>query len=79
MLSLLARYTQGTLTLATFHAEFAPLAWDAESGEDERAEDLAYDVMLRVAEYTQGQWDEPALHALLDAILAAQRAPASAN
>jgi hypothetical protein len=77
MVELLTQYVEGDLALREFHAAFAPLAWDAESDGDTRAEELAYDVMHRVAEYTQGQWDEPALRAFLRQIAATQRAPAS--
>jgi hypothetical protein len=77
LVQLLTEYVEGDLALREFHAAFAPLAWDAESGGDARSEELAYDVMHRIAEYTQGQWDEPALRTLLCQIAATQRTPAS--
>jgi hypothetical protein len=79
LVELLTQYVEGNLVLREFHAAFAPLAWDAESCGDARAEELAYDVMHRFAEYTQGQWNEPALRALLRAIAANQRTPASST
>lgn len=61
----LARYVRGEITLETFHFWFAPVLWRVEASEEPDAEELAYDIALRLSEYSHGQWTEPQLKTIL--------------
>lgn len=61
----LSRYIRGEIPLQTFHSWFAPILWKIEELGDPEAEELAYDVTLRLSEYSQGQWSEPQLKTIL--------------
>jgi hypothetical protein len=61
----LSRYTRGEITLQTFHSWFAPVLWKIEASGEPNAEELAYDIALRLSEYSQGQCTEPQLKTIL--------------
>lgn len=60
-----ARYVRGDISLSTFHSWFAPLLWNVEESGDTAAEELAYDIALRLSEYSYGQWSEMDLKGFL--------------
>lgn len=61
----LSRYVRDEITLQTFHSWFAPVLWKIETSGEPDAEELAYDLTLRLSEYSHGQWSEPQLKTIL--------------
>ena len=60
----LARYVGGTITLQDFLEWFEPNTWDLDL-EDAELRKLYGEIELDLAEYTNGDWTEDELRALL--------------
>jgi hypothetical protein len=60
----LSCYLSGEISLNTFQEIFLPKIWDIDQKENKIAEELAYEIMLRIAEYSNGDWDEQELKLL---------------
>lgn len=61
----LAHYIAGEQSLETFTEWFFPATWNVHLRNDRAAEDLAYEIGLRLAEFSSGDWTEDELKALL--------------
>lgn len=61
----LACYLAGKTSLQQFDEWFVPAAWNVTPASDPEAADLVGEIYLRVAEYTNGDWDEEELKGLL--------------
>ncbi|MBI4507981.1 MAG: hypothetical protein HY691_20840 [Chloroflexi bacterium] len=60
-----ARYLSGDLTLRELQEWLAPVSWNIHRAGNQTAMDLAYDIELSLAEYTNGDWTEDELKDLL--------------
>jgi site-specific recombinase XerC len=67
----LARYLSGEASLREFDEWFVPATWDVEKTRDQAAIDLAYEIILRLAEYSDGDCTEVQLKDLLRPLAAA--------
>lgn len=61
----LARYVRGEWSLDEFGDWFVPTTWDVDQSPDAGLKDLVYDILLRVAEYSNGDCREDELKHLL--------------
>ncbi len=61
----LARYVEGELSLSALDEWFVPATWDVDRTADRVAIDLTYEIVLRLAEYSNGDCTEQELKALL--------------
>lgn len=61
----LARYLAGEISLRAFQEWFLPIAWNVEESENPGAVELAYDIELRLFEFSNGDWTEDELRRLL--------------
>jgi hypothetical protein len=57
----LADYTEGKISLQTFQKWFIPVTWDIENRKEPETELLVYEIILRLAEYTNKDWTEEEL------------------
>ena len=74
----LARYLGGEVSLQEFEDWLIPVAWSLDPEGHSAAEDIAYEIELRLAEFTNNHWTEPELRDMLRP-LAAQPAPPPAS
>jgi hypothetical protein len=61
----LQRYVAGELGLDAFRDWFTPATWGIDQTKDITGRELAYEIEHRLAEYTNGDWDELELKQLL--------------
>jgi hypothetical protein len=61
----LRRYVVGELSLVEFDRWFVPATADVDRMDDPETTDLAYEVLLRLAEFSNGDWTETELKDLL--------------
>ena len=54
----LDRYLRGDISLAEFEAWLVPETWDTSPQSDRSAHDLATAIILRITEFTNGDWTE---------------------
>lgn len=75
----LARFLAGEASLREFDAWFSPATLNVEFGDDHGANDLTWEIMLRLAEYSNGDRDLHETKLLLREFAAAssQAAPAA--
>ena len=57
----LARYLRGETGLRDFDAWFVPATWEVDQERDPVAYDLTNEISLRLAEYSNGHWNEAEL------------------
>lgn len=62
----LANYLMGNVSFAGFSNWFAPILWSIEEYQNPAAEELAYEIALRLVEFSNGHWTESELHSLLE-------------
>ena len=67
----LLRQVAGEITLEQFVAWFAPVVWRIDSASP-AARDLAYEIELRLAEYSNGDWTEGELKRLFRSLVVTQ-------
>jgi hypothetical protein len=67
----LSRYLSNEQTLRQFLRGLTPKL--ARVGSDERADDVAHEIYIRVAEYTNGDWTESELKELLRPLVSTYR------
>lgn len=65
----LARYLAGEISLERFQEWFVPMAWDADQSGSWSAEELANEVELRLAEFSNGDRTEAELRELFRSTL----------
>lgn len=63
--SSLVRYLNRDISLAEFQDWFVPVAWGIERTGNRVAIDLAGEIELRLAEFSNGHWTEPELRSKL--------------
>jgi hypothetical protein len=61
----LRRFVAGELTLDAFRDWFTPATWDVDNASADDARELCYEIEHRLAEFTNGDWDEQELKLLL--------------
>lgn len=61
----LAQSIMGETTLRRFDEWFVPATWDVDRSGDQPLIDLTYEIILRLAEYSNGDCSEAELKALL--------------
>lgn len=66
----LARYLTGDITLRRFDEWFVPATWDVDKSGDQPTIDLTYEIILRLAEYSNGDCSEAQLKDLLRPLVA---------
>lgn len=54
----LAEYLAGQISLDRFQQWFVPETWDIENSRDVIASDLAHEIQLRLAEFSDNHWTE---------------------
>lgn len=64
----LARYLRSEISLREFQDWFVPATWDVDAAEDAATRELAADVDLRLAEFTNGHLTEQQLRSRLSRI-----------
>jgi len=62
----LARYLNGDISLHEFEEWFVPVAWSIEQSRNADAIELAGEVELRLAEFSNGHWTEDDLRSKLE-------------
>ena len=67
----LACYLAGQLSLEQFDEWFVPATWDVDKTGDQATIDLTYEIILRLAEYSNGDCTEAELKRLLRPLVAA--------
>jgi hypothetical protein len=65
----LARYLNGDLSLHQFEDWFVPVAWNIEQTKNPKANELAGEVELRLAEFSNGHWTEAELRSRLEPLV----------
>ena len=65
------QYLAGEQSLHEFLEWFIPVSADIDQSDDRRAEDLAGEILLRWAEFTNGDWTEAELKAQLERLVGA--------
>jgi len=65
----LARSLNGDISLHDFEDWFVPVSWDIEQTHNSRANELAGEVELRLAEYTNDDWTEDELRSELQPLV----------
>lgn len=68
----LAQYLRGDETLAEFEAWLLPASWDLSPQADPAGHELATAILMRIGEFTGGDWTESELRLHLEALQAAQ-------
>ena len=63
--STLVRYLNSEISLAEFEDWFVPVAWNVEKTGNREAPELAAEIELRLAEFSNGHWSEPELRKIL--------------
>jgi hypothetical protein len=61
----LARYLTGEISLEVFGDWFVPATWDIDKTGDQPTIDLTYEIILRLAEYSNGDCTEGELKQIL--------------
>jgi hypothetical protein len=61
----LVRYLSDDISLAEFEGWFVPVAWGIERTGNRDAIELAGEIELRLAEFSNGHWSEPELRSKL--------------
>lgn len=61
----LTHYLAGEASLQGFQTWLASATWNIHQDEPQTTQDLAYEIELRLAEFTSGHWEEPHLQELL--------------
>jgi hypothetical protein len=61
----LRRFVAGELTLDAFRDWFTPTTWSIDNANTDDARELSYEIEHRLAEFTNGDWDEQELRLLL--------------
>ncbi len=69
-------YLHGKSSLNEFKDWFIPATWDVEKTEKASVIDLVNQIKLRLAEYSNGHWEEPELKAQLVSMLMPVRSEA---
>lgn len=67
----LERYLAGETSLEVFGDWFVPATWDVDRTNDQSLIDLTYEMILRLAEYSNGDCSEAELKRLLRPLVAA--------
>lgn len=65
----LADYLADRLSLREFVDWFYAETWDVDDAENQTLTNLVYEIKLRLAEYSHGDWTEAELHSMLLSIL----------
>ncbi len=65
----MADYQEGRLTLREFEDWFFAETWESDDLDNQSLTNLIYEIKLRLAEYTHGDWSEAELRSLLLSIL----------
>ena len=65
----LASYIAGRISFREFQNWFIPAVWNIDQKRDPEAEVLAYGIMLRLAEYLNGDWTEDELKFKLNTLI----------
>jgi hypothetical protein len=65
----LARYLNGDISLHDFEEWFVPLAWSIEQTQNANANELAGEIELRLAEFSNGDWTEAELRTKLEPLV----------
>lgn len=60
----LARFLAGETDLETFEAWLTPATWEVEQSSNPAAQALSSELLLRLAEFTNGDWTEEELRGL---------------
>lgn len=66
----LSRFLRGETSLHAFQEWFTSRTWNIEDSEDRSAQDLAYEIELRLAEFLNGHWTMSDLRGLLKSLVA---------
>ena len=75
----LAEYLSGRATLEEFGDWFVPATWDVDRMGDQELKDLTYEIILRLAEHSNGDCTETEMKDLLrPPVTTAAREPVSA-
>ena len=74
----LSRYVEGETSLQAFDEWFVPATWNVDQTDDQEAIGLTYEVILRLAEFSNGDCTEPELKALLRPVASGRRSAVSA-
>lgn len=61
----LRRFISGEMSVDAFRDWFTPVAWDMDAVAADDARELSYEIEHRLAEFTNGDWDEQELKLLL--------------
>lgn len=61
----LARYLANEISLEEFQGWFVPATWNVEQTNNPIAAELAHEIELRLAEFSNGHWTEDDLRSLL--------------
>ena len=64
-----ACYLANEISLEEFFEWFVPIIWNIEKFQDKEALDLAYEIQLRLAEFSKGHWSEEELKSKLSQLL----------
>jgi hypothetical protein len=54
-------YLLGEISLEDFKGWFVPILWDVDHSNNQTAINMAYEIELRLAEYSDGYWNEDEL------------------
>jgi hypothetical protein len=54
----LVSYITGNISLSEFEDWFVPTLWTVHKRNDEKLSDMVYEIELRLAEYSNGDWSE---------------------
>jgi hypothetical protein len=65
----LARYLNREISLDEFEEWFVPVAWSIEQARNPRAIELAGELELRLAEFSNGHWTEAELRSKLEPLV----------
>jgi len=58
-------YIAGDITLSEFEGWFVPAYWNIHHRRDDDLSQIVYEIELRLAEYSNGDWSEEELKGLL--------------
>ena len=75
----LRRYVDGEISLSEFDEWFVPATLDVERWDDPAAEELTWEIFLRIAEYSHGDWTEAELKQMLGSFAGLPVAAVSAS
>jgi hypothetical protein len=62
-------YIAGEISLEEFEDWFVPTYWNVLTGKEEELSQMVYDIELRLAEYSRGNWTEHELKEHLNSLL----------